>query len=473
MAMNDRCEHFRKLVADSISSDLTRSDQTDLNGHLKRCSGCRDYMLSLNRDDRFLFEYVNLFKPSISEIKTATFESIEKNAEPAIQGSISFWRNIMKLKYAAVFVIIVGALWAVGHFSSAFRGSAPAIAKVLEEITKARDVSYRLMYRVEGIDPFETRDYINSQGIQRKEYPEFGNVTITDQVGGKQFHVDKGSRKVILTHKVGKPVKEGLSDYLDWVQTLHRRSAEFAGVEKVDGKETHLFVNEEDIYYIIRVWVDPETDLPVKAQFVSIPNPNSDIISPGITLRKLDFGGASGESKSITYSSKGGITGLSTVTMDEIIWNSYLDDSLFGMEVPESYDLEVDTLDVSENGEQNLIDALAIWANMSDGALPDDINDLGIDEKAGPLLIAAYDDEGDPENEFDEAMAAANTLCKGCVFAQEMKVEGDWHYGGKGMSVGNAEVPVCWWKERDSGRFRIIYGDLSAADIREEALPAR
>lgn len=473
MTVKDRCEHFRKLMADSISSDLASSDQTALDEHLKRCGGCRDYMLSLNQDDRLLFEYVNLFEPSISEIKTATFESIENNMEHGIRASTKFWRNLMKLKYAAAIVIIVGALWAVGHFSGAFKGGTPALAKVLEEIDKARDVSYRLVYRIEGIDPFETRDYINGYGIQRKEFPEYGTVTITDPVGGKQFQVNKGSKKVILTHKVGKPAKEGLSDYLDWVQTLHRRSAEFAGVEKVNGRETHIFVNEEDIYYIIRVWVDAETDLPVKVQFVSIPNPNSDIISPRITLRKFDFGGAAGESKSISYRSGGGITRSSTVTMDDIVWNSDLDDSLFSMDVPKGHDLEVDSLDVSENGERNLIDALALWAEMSDGAFPEDINDLGTDEIAGPLLVGAYNGEDDPEKEFDEAMTAANTLCKGCVFAQEMKVEGDWYYGGKGMRTGSAEAPVCWWKEQDSDRFRIMYGDLRVVDIREEDLPAR
>jgi hypothetical protein len=473
MTMNDRCEHFRKLIADSISSDLTSSDKTALDDHLMRCERCRSYRSSLHRDDRLLLEYVNLFEPSISEIKSATFASIARSAEPAVLEPVPFWRNLMKPKYVAVIVIIVGALWAAGHFSGAFKGGAPALAEVLEEIDRARDVSYRLEYRIEGVGPFETIDYINSRGVRRKEYPEYDNVTITDPVDGKQFQINRLSKKVILTYRVGKPPREGLSDYLDWVQTLHRRSAEYTGVEKVDGRETHLFVNEEDIYYIIRVWVDPETDLPVKVQFVSIPNPNSDIISPSITLRKFDFGGDAEESKSVSYSSRGGITPASTVTMSDIVWNSDLDDSLFSMKVPGGYDLDVDSLDVSEDGEQNLIDALALWTEMSGGAFPEDINDLGASERAGSLLVAAYDGEDDPDREFDEAMTAANVLCKGCVFAQEMKVDGDWYYGGAGMRVGSAEVAVCWWRERDSDRFRIMYGDLRVVDIEEEDLPPR
>lgn len=471
--MKDGCERFRKLIADSISSDLTRSDKADVEGHLKECSGCRDYMFSLNRDDRLLLEYVDLFRRPISEIKTATIKSLEKVTESTVHESIPFWRNVMRLKYAAVVVIIAGAVWAIGHFSGAFRGSTPVMARVLDAIERAWDVSYRIEYRVEGMDPFETRNFVNSDGIQRREHPDIDHVTITDYVAGKQLTLMKRLKKGVLTHRTGRPAKEGLSNYLDWVQTLHRRSAEFLGVEKVDGRETNLFVNEEDMYYIIRVWVDPATDLPVRAQFVSTPNPDSDIISPRTTLRKFDFGSTLAETETISYRSKGGISNASTLTMHEFKWNRGLDDSLFSMAVPEGHDLEVDTLDVSEDGEQNLIDALTLWAEISGGDFPDDINDLGTAEKAESLLVAAYDGDGDPEEEFDRAVAAANTLCKGCVFAQEMKVEGNWFYRGKGMRLGDAKDPVCWWKEQDSDLYRIMYGDLRVADIKGEDLPAR
>ncbi len=470
--MTERCEHFRKLIADSLSSALTPSDKVDLDEHLGQCNTCREYSTSLAQDDRLLLEYPNLFTRSISEIKAATLESLEEIAKPAPRESYPFWRNIMKLKYAAMILIVLVATWAIGHFSDTFKGSTPALARVLEEIGKARDLSYQLHYQVEGIEPFETKNYVNSYGIQRMEHLKFSSVTITDRVGGKQFSLFGGPEKALLTHKSGKPAKEKMSDYLAWVETLHKKSAEFAGVEIIKGKETHLFVNEEDIYYTIRVWVDPETDLPVKAQFVSIPNPDSDIVSPRIMLNKMDFGVPLGEYKTISYRSSGGITLSATVTMNDMIWNSGLDDSLFSMDVPEGYVLEVDSLDVSDNLEKDLIDALAIWTKMSGNAFPENINDLGTGEIAQPLLVSFFDGEGDPEKEFDDAYAAANTLCKGCVFAQEMKVEETWHYMGKGKHVGNSNEPICWWKEKGSKMFRIMYGDLHVEDIREKNLPA-
>lgn len=471
--MNDNCEYYRKQIADSISSDLTSSDQTDLEEHLVRCSECKDYKNSLVQDERLLLGYVNHFEAAISEVKTAALESLKENPKVSDEESVPLWRNLMKLKYAAGLVIIVAAILAIGHFSGAFRGSTPAIAKVLEEISKKKDVSYRILYQVEGIAPFETRDYSNSKGIQRKEYLEIGSVTIQDRTGGKQFHLDNKCNMAKLTHKVGKPQKEGLSNHLEWVQALHKRSAKYVGIEKVDSKEAYLFINEEDIYYVIRIWVDPATDLPIKAQFVSIPNPYIDIISPRISLRKFDFGNLPGVAESISYRAKGGITRAATVTMDKFVWDSNLDDSLFSMKVPEGYNFEVDSLDVSEIEEQDLIDALTLWTEMSNGAFPDDINDLGTDEIASPLLVSQFNGEGDPEREFDNAMAAANSLCKGCLFAQEMKVEGNWFYRGEGVRIGNANIPVCWWREQDSDMFRIMYDDLRVEDIQEKNLPDR
>lgn len=471
--MKNRCEHYRELMADAMTSELAQSDRAALEEHLDRCEACARFMRSLRRDDRLLLGYVHLLKHDISDIKTDTRASLEGIADTPVRDTIPQWRGLMKLRYVAVVVIIFGSLWAVGRISGVFDGSTPAIASVLAEIEKARDVSYRLVYRVEGVDPFETRDFANDRGIQRKEYRDIGTVTIRDPVGGKKLQINRNVKKATLTYRVGEPAKESLGDYLDWVQTLHKRSASFAGVETIDGRKTHLFVNEEDIYYLIRVWVDPETDLPVKTQFVSIPNPSSDIISPRIVLMKHDFGGDPSESRVISYRSSGGITNSATVTMEDFVWNAGLDDSLFSMVVPDGHELEIDSLDVSEDGERNLIDALALWTDMAGDTFPDDINDLGISEKAAPLLITAYNGDGDPEREFDRAYAAANALCKGCVFAQEMKVAGDWHYRGTGLRAGDPHVPVCWWREQDAELYRIVYADLHIDDIREKDLPDR
>ncbi|MBU8920621.1 MAG: zf-HC2 domain-containing protein [Bacteroidales bacterium] len=469
--MNERCEYFRNLLADSISSALTPSNRSELDEHLGRCPACREYSTSLTRDDRLLHEYPNLFDRPVSEIKAALIESLEDVADPATRKPVPFWRNVMKMKYAAMILAVIAAVWAIGYFSGAFRVSSPALARVLEEIGKARDLSYRLDYEIEGLDPFESFNYINNSGVRRKETPCFHTATITDGTGGIEYWLHEVNRKAVLTYKVGKPPKEKLSEYLDWVQTLHKKSAEFVRMEEINGRSVQLFVNNEDIYYKIRVWVDPETDLPVKAQFVAVPNPNYDIISPRIGLTKIEFGVLSGESKMISYKASGGITMSSTVTMNDMVWNTNLNDSLFILDVPEGYTLEVDSLDVSYNLEKDLIDALAIWTKMSGSAFPENINDLGTGEIVQPLLVSFFDGKSDPEKEFDKAYGAANTLCKGCVFAQEMKVEKTWNYMGMGKHLGNGNEPICWWKEEGAKMFRIMYGDLRVEDIREDDLP--
>jgi len=120
-----------------------------------------------------------------------------------------------------------------------------------------------------------------------------------------------------------------------------------------------------------------------------------------------------------------------------------------------------------------VIDALKQWTAISGGRFPDDINDLADQELAEPLLIEAFNGDGDPEKEFDLAMAALNILLKGCYFAQQMKIDGTWHYAGKGIMLGDRDAPVCWWKDGGSDKYRIIYGDLRVEDIEEKDLPKK
>ncbi len=45
-------------------------------------------------------------------------------------------------------------------------------------------------------------------------------------------------------------------------------------------------------------------------------------------------------------------------------------------------------------------------------------------------------------------------------------------YVGTGVSVGDANWPVFWFKPQDSQTYKVIYGDLRVEDVAEENLPA-
>jgi len=53
-----------------------------------------------------------------------------------------------------------------------------------------------------------------------------------------------------------------------------------------------------------------------------------------------------------------------------------------------------------------------------------------------------------------------------------MKPENDWHYAGEGVQLGEALIPICWWRPDGSDTYRVIYGDLSIEDVAPEDVPS-
>ena len=52
-------------------------------------------------------------------------------------------------------------------------------------------------------------------------------------------------------------------------------------------------------------------------------------------------------------------------------------------------------------------------------------------------------------------------------FAVGLPPEADAHYAGKGISQGNADTPIFWYRPKDAEKYRVIYADLSVheADV--------
>ena len=37
----------------------------------------------------------------------------------------------------------------------------------------------------------------------------------------------------------------------------------------------------------------------------------------------------------------------------------------------------------------------------------------------------------------------------------------DWHYAGKGVTMGEADTAIFWYRPKDSISYRVIYGDMA------------
>jgi outer membrane lipoprotein-sorting protein len=396
--------------------------------------------------------------------KTINIRSAE--FEPKIR------RMIMKSKItriAALVAIIISILAVVNYLGLQVKMTAPVFADMIEEISKARSVTYTwTIYREEELLS-TTEHMVNASGVQRMEFPH-GCVAIYDRRSGKQLQITPESEKALLIYKVGRDKGKGLNNYLDWLSNLHGESGRFRGHEEIDGRTAGVFVVQRD-FRRTTVWVDPETDLPVRVEQVWLPPAGEKIVPPNVSLHERDFGGEENNIRSITISGDG-VQESRRIIWSDFTWNPSLKESLFSLEPPEGYAVEEMTHDVSDRGENGLIDALTFWTEMSAGLFPSNIEDLGDPNKLRPVLIEKFDRDGDPKEELDQAMKQMNIVLKGLWFAQKCKVQSSWHYDGANVRLGDADKPICWWKPEDSDVYRVIYGDLSIGDSSEAPQPA-
>ena len=68
-------------------------------------------------------------------------------------------------------------------------------------------------------------------------------------------------------------------------------------------------------------------------------------------------------------------------------------------------------------------------------------------------------------------IAELHALAGIAPFAAKFEFGGEWHYAGKGVKLGDADKAIFWYRPEGSGTYRVIYGDLKAADVAPENLP--
>ena len=75
------------------------------------------------------------------------------------------------------------------------------------------------------------------------------------------------------------------------------------------------------------------------------------------------------------------------------------------------------------------------------------------------------------EDSQKELMQVQIPLQRGLLFVFTLPSEADYHYAGKGVSLGAAEKPIFWYRPKDAKQGRVIYGDLSVKDVPLDQLP--
>ncbi len=342
------------------------------------------------------------------------------------------WRTIMKspiTKIAAAVVVISGVL-IVMHFAG-LSTTTVTFADVIKPILNAQTAELDIIIGEEGEGPV-IHDMVMGSRIRRTLSNMEGIVAIIDLQDGRILqltHEKKEAAYIDLKDWSSIPnYMERLRNVIDGLQAHPEFKVEELGEQKIDGQKLIGF-RAMHPKAEITIWADPETALPVRIE------------STGGQMRLI--------TKNLKFD----------VPMDE---------SLFSMEVPPEYKEQETELDLHGSTEEDFIEGLRIMAEVfGDGNFPESVA-LEDYLKQAPAIIKKCEELGLSEEEQTElGLKLQNYL----LFIRFFKGEGEWHYAGKGVKLGDADTAIFWYRPEGSETYRVIYGDLRVEDVAPENLP--
>jgi hypothetical protein len=358
-------------------------------------------------------------------------EKKEKQKSGATAPNI--WRTIMKspiTKLAAAAVIIVGVL-TVMHFVG-LSTTTVTFAEVIKPILNAQTAILDTIIGEEEAGTPVIHDMVRGSRIRRTLSNMEGIVAIIDLQEGRilQLTLEKKEAAYIdLKDWSSIPnYMERLRNVITGLQEHPEFAVEELGEQEIAGQRLIGF-RAMHPKAEITIWADPETALPVRIE------------STG------------GQMKLITKNLK---------------FDVPMDESLFSMDLPEGYTQQETELDLHGSTEEDFIEGLRIMAEVfGDGNFPESVA-LEDYLKQAPAVMKKCEELGLSEQEQTElGLKLQNYL----LFIRFFKGEGQWHYAGQGVKLGDADTPIFWYRPEGSEIYRVIYGDLRVEDVSPENLP--
>lgn len=358
-----------------------------------------------------------------------TLDEIEKKDSAVNEPTV--WRLIMKsgvAKLTAAAVIIVAVTLGMFEFLGP---SSIAWADVIEPLLNARTAVLDIVVGADGKDT-AIHDEVMGSRIRRTVSKIDGPDIIIDLDQQKMLVIEHEKKTAVTIELAG---LDDVENYLQKLQNLVVRlqespdfTVENQGIQEIDGSEYIVFVAQGD-GQTVTVWADAETALPVRVEHKT---PNMHI------------------------------------TCDNMQFDVELDEKNFSMEVPDGYTIQEAGINFADSSESGFVESLRIWAEIiEDGHFPDGIA-LEDVLKMGPKFDQGMKRAGLTEQQQIEV---ATRWGQGYVFIRFFKGQGEWHYAGQGVKLGDGSKAIFWYQPQNSETWRVIYGDLRVEDVAAENLP--
>lgn len=331
----------------------------------------------------------------------------------------------VKLSIAAVVVIAVLVVALPGP------GGKLAIGEVIKPLLYARTIAYDFILGDNPASPV-IHDIVVGNRI-RRTMSNLPLVMILDLDSGKMMTLEAQGQTALIVDISGQTT-QGTENILKMIRDIvqdiadHPQDVQDLGERRIDGRNTvgFLIKNPREKLHI---WADMKTGTPVLIELHGMQS--------FVTLRNIEFDIA-------------------------------VNDAQVSMDIPAGYTVKESNMKMGDFTEEDLIVGLRVWAQIvNDGVFPDTVSAAACMEQM-PKLVEKMGQLNLPEEEGTKLGMGYGKLSG---FLMVLDHQGEWHYAGKGVTLGDASKVVFWYRLGDAKTYRVIYGDLRLEDVEPDRLP--
>ena len=312
---------------------------------------------------------------------------------------------------AAVACILVVGLWSSGP------GAGVAWAEVRQLIEEVTTVTFEMATYQDGRSEGTAKVMFTEPGRMRTECPAV--TTIFDWSQGKILTLateEKVAHAATVTDLENPYQRNWLADLK---AIAGSKEAEEAGRREISGRQAKGWrVRDKD--GTCTVWADAKSGELLEAEFE---------------------------------------LGRNKMVMRQFVLNLRLDESLFALTPPEGYTLASQVkMAEADPSEADVVFLLRVWVSGNDGQFPDRLDSTKFYKACEKADWKGLGIDG-PKKDQEARQAISR------AFYLMYNWKSQWGYAGKGVKLGQAEAPVCWWKPVGAETYRIVFGDLSVRTV--------
>ena len=371
----------------------------------------------------------------------------------------NIWRIIMKsriTKLATAAVVIIAVLIGINQFGGSLDMASVAWGDVVEKVGQIESFIFQHKMSIKGMAGVPEGTTVNLESVV---YVSQGYGIRRDMhLGEKTISIAYVPLSGTIITEVIPPMKKYIKASMteEQIRKMHEEInptgmiKEFIsfehtelGREIIDGVEAEGIEVDDPKFLAVmfenakgRLWVDVETDLPVRVEVEGV------------------SGGGVVETKIVAY---------------EFDWNAELEPSVFEPNIPDDYALHGE-IDLSDN-EGAAVKGLRMFAELVSGQYPSNLDLMTASLEASKAVQAkmADDPNWDPNIPISkEDLEKTTSIQAACRFyAKLVKDDKDVVYYGEKVTPEDADMVLLRWKISNN-EYRVIFADLTAENVTAE-----